>query len=238
LKKNLKKQIKEDEFVSWVEHTQEFVRKRSDEVKIALVAITILAVGAGALAYFRSQRNKEASEALSVALEKFRAPVGSEGPGPARFATSTEKYRQVLGEFEGIERRFASSDLAPRARYYGALCKIELGQLDDAEATLRAMAASQRGDRLEPALAELTLADVERRKGKIDQAITAYKQIADDLSSQLPRDHALMSLGATYEEADRLELAQGTYKRLLREFPDSSYAPDARRRVEYLEAHG
>jgi tetratricopeptide (TPR) repeat protein len=241
LKKNLKKQIKEDELVSWVSHTSEYVQGRVDQFKVGLIVVSILAIGGGALAYFRSQRDRDAREGFEQALATFHSPVASEaGPNapPSRFATQAEKYRQALTDLEGVERRYSSHPLAARARYYAALCKIELGQLAEAEATLQQVASKSGGDALEPALAQLALADLSRRKGQMDQAAEAYKKIVDDPKAVVPRDHALMSLAQTLEEAQKPAEAQAAYERLVREFPSSTYAGDAQRRVEYLQARG
>jgi outer membrane protein assembly factor BamD (BamD/ComL family) len=242
VKKNLKKAIKEDELVSWVEHTRAFAEGRSETVKIVAVVVLVLAIGGAALSYFRAQRDRDAKAAFATALETYHAPTAAEGAKEAatsaRFANPTDKYRQALTEFEGVERRHGSHPLGVRARYYAALCKIELGQLDDAEATLKDLASGRDAEKLEPALARLALADVQRRKGKVDDAVASYKQIVEDAGTAVPRDHALMNLAKTLEDAHRGPEAQAAYLRLVQEFPSSSYADDAQKRVDYLKARG
>jgi predicted negative regulator of RcsB-dependent stress response len=241
VKKNLKKAMKEDELVSWVQHTRDFAQGRGDALRVVLIVVLVLTIGGGALSYFRAQRDREASASLASALEIYRAPAASEAqPGEtvnSRFATPAEKYRQALTELEGIERRHGSQPAGVRARYYAALCKIELGQVDDAEATLKAIAGSP-GDGLEPGLARLALADLQRRKGQVENAAQTYNQIIDDVQSVVPRDHALMSLARMLEDVRRLPDAQVAYRRLLVEYPSSSYAGEAQKRVDYLQARG
>ncbi|MFI5184885.1 MAG: tetratricopeptide repeat protein [Vicinamibacteria bacterium] len=43
-----------------------------------------------------------------------------------------------------------------------------------------------------------------------------------------------MGLAATLEEARRSEEARAAYRRLVDEYPESVYAADARRRVDFL----
>lgn len=243
MKKNLKRQIKEDEFVSGFEHVWQAGSAHAREVKIVLVAVAVLAIGAAALSYFRTQRDREVHEAMATAMETFRAPVASESPaGPntptPRFATPAEKYQKAQAEFEGIARKYGSGEMGTRARYYQALCKIELNQLDDADAILRDIASKSGGETLEPALARLAEADIARRRGQVDRATEGYKKIVDDPSTPVPRDHALMSLAQTLEEARRLNEAKAAYQRLVDEFPASTYVSDARKRVEFLQARG
>lgn len=244
MKKNLKKAIKEDEFVSGFEHLWLWGSEHGSQLRIAAAALAVVLIGAIALNYFRGQRDREAHDAFATAADTFRASVASEHPpaaagaAPDRFATPREKYQQALGEFQKIEQRYGSHTLGTRARYYEALCKIELDQLDDAASILRDLAGKRSGDSIEPALARLALADLERRRGHVDQAADAYKQIVEDPSALVPRDHALMSWAEALEQAKRLDEAKAAYQRLVQEFPASTYLTEARKRVEFLQARG
>jgi TolA-binding protein len=241
VKKNLKKAIKEDEFVSGFEHLWQWVAEHGSQVRIGVAALAVVLIGAGALSYFRAQRDREAHDAFTSAVDTFHASVASEHPPsatPDRFATAHEKYQQALGEFQKIEQRYGSHTLGTRARYYEALCKIELGELDDAARILGDIASKRSGDSIEPALARLALADLERRRGHVDQAADAYKQIVEDPSALVPRDHALMSWAEALEQAKRLDEAKAAYQRLVEQFPASTYATDAKKRVEFLQARG
>jgi len=242
LKKELKRQIKQDEFVSSLGVAAGWLRAHGQEARIVAAVIVVVALGAGGLNFFRERRAREADKATAAALETFQAPVTSElpegfehPPGPV-FPSAKEKFEKAAAAFEGIERRYGSAPAGRRARYYAALCRAELGDLDGAEKALNALATSGGTEGLEPALARLALADLKRRAGKVDEAVDAYRRLADDRSLALPRDHALMSLAATLEEAHRATEARVAYRRLADEFPASVYAAEARRRAEYLGA--
>jgi TolA-binding protein len=161
-------------------------------------------------------------------------PAGAEKPAGLSFATADEKYKKAAAAFEGIERRYPSLPEGKRARYLGALARIELRDYTAAEATLKAMAAEREAGALEPALARLALAELYHRSGALDKAIEAYRQYAGDTTVPTPRDYALLSLGSVQEEARKPEEARASYERLLEEFPASVYAPEARRRAEFL----
>ncbi|HET9315811.1 MAG TPA: tetratricopeptide repeat protein, partial [Vicinamibacteria bacterium] len=119
-------------------------------------------------------------------------------------------------------------------RYYAALCRLELGETAEAEKALTELSSGDKSQ-LEPALARLALAEAYRRSGKIDQAIEAYKQMADDATTAVPRDHVLMALSHALEDAKRAPEAGAAYRRLADEFPSSPYAAEARARADYLE---
>jgi hypothetical protein len=238
LKRQLKHQIKQDELVTGVQHAASYLRTHAHEVKVTVAAVVLAALAVGGFTYYRQSREADAERALAAALTTFHAPVAGESPqeapGAARFASSGEKFKQAVSEFDGVQRRYASMDVGRRARYYAALCRLELGETAEAE---KALAELSTGDKasLEPALARLALADAYRRSGKVDQAVDAYKLMIDDATLALPRDHVLMALSHTLEDARRLPEAGAAYRRLAEEFPASPYAAEARERADYLE---
>ena len=238
MNKQLKHQIKQDELVTGVQHAAGFVRTHQHEVKVTVAAVLVAVLAVGGFTYYRRSREADASRALSAALTTFHAPVAGESPqevpGGVRFATAQEKFKQAVGEFDGVARRYASMEAGRRARYYSALCRMELGQTAEAEKALTDLSTGDKSS-LEPALARLALADAYRRAGKVDEAVAAYKQMVDDTTLALPRDHVLMALSHMLEDAKRLPEAGASYRRLADEFPMSPYASEARQRADYLE---
>ncbi len=236
--KELKRQIKEDEFKSAVEHTLEWSRSHSAEVRITALVAVILAGVLGAVGYFQGAQRKEAERGFAEAVETFAASVKTPGEAPAEggrsFATSLEKYTQAAAAFDGLARKFPSRPEGLRARYFAALSRVEIGQYAEAEKALQEIAADRRSSALEPALARLALGDLYRRSGRTDKAVEAFRQLAADMASALPRDAALMSLAGTLEDAKKLAEARASYRRLYEEFPQSVYAAEARRRADRL----
>ena len=57
-------------------------------------------------------------------------------PRAMSFATAEEKYKKAAAAFEGIERRYPSLPEGLRARYFGALARLELGRVATAETAL------------------------------------------------------------------------------------------------------
>jgi tetratricopeptide (TPR) repeat protein len=239
LKRELKKQIKQDELVSGFEQGMAWVKAHWPEVRITIIVLAVVGVAAGALAYFQAHRSQEAERAFAEAYDVFHTPLakdqptGTERPTGPTFATKEEKFKKAAAAFDGVERRFATLPVAARARYYGALCRIELGRHDEAEKALNEAVAGKHD--LEAALARLALADLYYRRGDVGRAVDAYRQFVSDASMPFPRDYALMRMGSILEEARKLGEATASYRRLTEEFPTSVYAPEARRRVEYLQ---
>jgi hypothetical protein len=239
--RELKKTIKEDEFVTTLEKLAIWATNRRDELRIAVGLVVVLGVAGAAFLYFQGQRAREADRALQEALAIWAAPLEAELPPGAPkptgqvFTAADEKYKSAAAAFEGVARRYPSRPEAERAQYYAALCRERLKHFDEAEKGLKTLADKKDGRRLEPTVARVTLADLYRQKGQVDKAVEAYRAIVADTSFPFPRDYALMSLASTLEEANRTAEARVSYQKLTEDFPASVYAPEARRRVDRLQ---
>lgn len=244
MKKELRKQIKEDDLVSGVELMWKWVVAHRDPLRTSAVAVVVAGLLIGGVSYFQGSRERSASAAFDAAMRIYETPVASEiAPGQAPvgtppFASAAEKFRKAAGAFDGVERSYPTLVSGVRARYYSALCRIELGDFGEAKKALETIAAQSEPGALEPGFARLALADINRRIGAIDKAIESYREAAEDASSAVPRDFVLMSLASTLEDAKRIEEARASYKRLVERFPESVYAAEARRRAAYLGSDG
>jgi tetratricopeptide (TPR) repeat protein len=240
LKKELKREIKEDEFASWVEKVIVWGSEHRDELRIGIGVAAVLLAAFGAIAYFQSHRAAEADRAFRDALEAFEAPVASEIPEGADrpagqvFATAEDKYKTAAAAFEGVNRRFGSTEVGTRAKYYGALARIELEQYAEAEKALQEIVATG-SDELVPDLAQVALGGLYRKSGETDRAVEAYRSVASNATTSVPSDYALHCLAATLEDAGRWAEARAIYRELVEQHPASVYAAPARARAEYLE---
>ena len=241
MKKELKQQIKQDELRTGLEHAAHWVSAHRDEARVTVIALAVLGLAAVGFGSYRSHRQASAERAFDEALTIFHAPVAgapdATQAGGAVYATAAEKNQKAAAAFADVAKRYGSSATGRRARYYAALASLELGKTAEAEAELKDLASAGE-DPLVRGLARLALADIQRSNGRWDQAIEGYRKIVDDTGSAVPRDHALMRLASTFEDAQRAPEALQAYLRLIEEFPSSVYATDAKRRREYLGGRG
>lgn len=240
MRRELKRQIKQDTLRTGLEKASLWMRAHAREVQVTAVAVIVLIGAALLVQNFRARQDSAAEASFSKAIETYHAPVATElAPAAERpattYATREEKYRKALSEFEAVEKS-SSGETRQRAGYYAALSRLELGEVPAAEKSLSELAGRKDRDDLVPSLARLALADLHRRNAQPQKAIDAYRQMLDDTSFLLPRDHVLLELGAAQEEADRLKDARASYERLVQEYPGSVYAGEARQRAEYLKS--
>ena len=240
MKKDLKRQIKQDELVSGFEHAMAWLGAHRAEARLTALVVAVLVAAGVAVTYYQASQQRAADAAFGEALTLYKGqvegdqPPGAEKPAGPVFPTVRDKYTKAAAAFDGIERRFSSLKIAPRARYYGALCRIEIGEEAAARKVLEELAAIKDPGQIEGSLARLALANLLRKTGDLEKALEAYRTMADEPGLSIPRDHVLMTLGGALEEARRLPEARGAYRRLRDEFPASPYASEAERRAEYL----
>jgi len=244
MKREHRKQIKRDELVTGYERSAHWVKAHEREVRATVIGVVVVGLLALAITTFQGRRNASAEKAFAEALDIYHAPVAAEiAPGaekPARvdFATSAEKYQKAAAAFDGVERRFGSMAAGRRARFYAAMCRLEMSDYAEAQKGLDRVVAESDRTSLESAQARVALADLYRRRGETDKAVVAYQQLVDDAGLALPRDAVLMSLASTLEDARRAKEARASYKRLAEEFPSSVFVAEARRRAENLQTAG
>ncbi len=237
MKKELKQQIKQDELRTGFEHAASWATLHRDEVRVTAIAVAVLLLAVVGYGSYRSHQQASAERAFDEALTVFHAPVAGQpdatGAAGTVYATKAEKDQKAAAAFADVSKRYGSSATGRRARYYAALSNLELGKTAEAEAELKDL-SSKGDDPLIRDLSRLALADLQRSNARYDQAIDAYRKVADDSGSVVPRDHALMRIGATLEDAKRGPEAIQAYRRILDEFPSSVYVTDAKTRIQYL----
>ena len=199
--------------------------------------MAVLAVGG--FTYYRQAREADAERALAAALATFGAPVAGEAPqdaapGAVRFASASEKFKQAAAELDGVNRRYGSMDAGRRARYYAALCRLELGETAEAEKALTELSS---GDKAPSSPRSRGWRWRTRIAGpaRWTRRSRRYQQMADDATLAVPRDHVLDGAVPHARGRRRLPEAGAAYRRVANEFPTSPYAAEARERADYLE---
>lgn len=132
-------------------------------------------------------------------------------------------------------KEYPKTAAAGSARVLLAEKQWEEGQQDASIATLKEFLSDNQEH---PALAtaQASLGSKLASQGKTDEAATVFQQLVDNEKARNLAPFALLSLGDLAKAAGDTSKAEGFYQRAQNEFPDSTFANNASRRISLLKA--
>ncbi|MFO7694788.1 MAG: tetratricopeptide repeat protein [Vicinamibacterales bacterium] len=239
MKRTERHHLKENEFAEWLLGAKAWYEANSKTVGyIGIAAALALAAVMGTMAY-RQMNEGKATSALAEALAIAEAPVLPPAPGEAgqpavqragTYATDRARLEAALPKLMAVAEAYPGSDAGLMARYRAAAALVAVGRTQ--EGADRYGEVVEMGKGAYQVMARLGIAEAHLMAGQFDQAIAAFKDVEALKSDDVPVDGVLMQLARAYRLAGRSEDAQKTFKRVVDEFPQSPYAPAARREAE------
>ncbi len=227
-----RKQIKQDQFVSFVDRGMHWINQNWRQAGIGLGVVAVAAlVWWGGTAYLGS-RQASASQAMARALEIYQSPVGSGAAANAtvKFATDTERLDAAQEAFEAIKSRYWLTPQARMAKLF--LARVAADRGDQARAVqLLTEIASKKSDDPIVRLAMLDLVRLRVARGEGLQLVAQLEAMAAGKDARLPRDAALYQLAQIWDREGKREEAGKLYRKLVEDFPDSPYRLEAQQRL-------
>lgn len=155
--------------------------------------------------------------------------------GNERAAGAMLSKASSLIDYQGIVRNHEGTAAAASARVLLAEMQWEEGQQDTAIETLRVLVE---GGGRHPALpgARASLGAKLLSQGKSDEAVSIFKDLADDPAGRHLVPYAWISLGDIEASRGNVDAAENAYKTVTMDFPSSSFAAQAGRRLALLKA--
>jgi tetratricopeptide (TPR) repeat protein len=239
MKRTERQHLKKNEFeVLAYQAIDLFTAKRREATTVAVV---LAVIGLAAASYWGWHQHVEdnAHALLAEAMVAQEARVGppaeaTGGSGGLSFPTERERAQAAVNKYKVAADTYPSTDAGVFARYQEAALQVSLGDMADAIKTYQTV-IDRAGDGIYGQMSRLGLADAYARSGQYEQAITAYKELAQRKDGELPVDGILIQLGRTYRDAGKAADAQQTFNRLVEEFPDSPFTADAKREIDELK---
>ncbi|MBI3491054.1 MAG: tetratricopeptide repeat protein [Acidobacteria bacterium] len=239
MKRTERQHLKENEVQNFVRVARELYESRRNES--TLIIAFALAAGVAALGYY-GWREHVQSRATTLLAEAMTVQDARIGPPPAPgtpasglyFPTERERAQAALTKFKIAADAYPSSDAGIYARFQLAATYMALGTPAQAAAAYQEVIAKA-GTSIYGQMARLGLAGAQARAGQYDQAISAYKDLAERRDGPLPVDGILMQLGRAYLDAGKRTEAQQTFNRVVEEFPESPFNGDARKELDNLK---
>ena len=239
MKRTERHHLKENEFAEWLLGAKNWYEANSKTAGyVGIAAALLLAAVMGTLA-FRQMSAGKANSALAEALTVAEAPVLPPAPAeagkppvqrPGTFPTDRARFEAALPKLLAVAEAYPGSDAGIMARYRAAATLVAIGRTQ--EGIQRYKEVVEKGRGAYQAMARLGIAEAQMMAGQFEQAIASFKELESLKSDDVPVDGVLMQLARAYRLAGKAEDARKTFKRVVNEFPQSPYAPAARREAE------
>jgi TolA-binding protein len=240
MKRAERRHLKQNELQSFTRQVQDSIEEHRNEATWIVVAVAV--IGIAALGYYGWHERTESrvhamlADALVVQEARIGPPAAATGGGGGglTFPTERERAQAVIAKFKAAADAYPSTDAGLFARYQEASTEMSIGNTAEAAKAYQQV-IDQGGDKLYGQMARLGLAEAHALGGQYEQAIVAYKELAQRKDGQLPVDGILMQLGRAQRDAGRPNDAQQTFNRVIEEFPDSPFNADAKRELDALK---
>jgi len=239
MKRAERRHLKQNELQSFTRQLQGSLEEHRNEA--TWIAVAVAVIGIAAFGYYEWHERTESrvhamlADALVVQEARIGPPAAATGGGGGlTFPTERERAQAVIAKFKAAADAYPSTDAGLFARYQEASTEMSIGNTAEAAKAYQQV-IDQGGDKLYGQMARLGLAETHALAGQYEQAIVAYKELAQRKDGQLPVDGILMQLGRAQRDAGRASDAQQTFNRVVEEFPDSPFNADAKRELDALK---
>jgi len=240
MKRTERHHLKENELHNLARQAREGFESRRREATAIVAALAVVGVAIAVYFIWHEQVQGRAhallAQALVVQSARVGAPAapGQPGAGGLSYQTERERAQAAVAKFKAAADAYPSTDAGIFARYQEGTTWIYLGSPSQAISAYRQV-IDRAGDGIYGQMARLGLAQAQALDGKYDQAINAFKELAQHKDGPLPVDGILMQLGKAYLDAGKRADAQQTFTRLVEEYPESPFSGDARKELETLK---
>ena len=230
-----RKELKKDEIRETLQHGAEAVISHQRLAGVIVGAVVVVGLAIVGWRFYSERQTVKASAGLEEAMKVFEARVRAVGepaePGEVTYVQEKNKYEDAAKKFADVARSYPRTRPGQVARYYTALCQERLGRYDEAQKTLKELESS--GNEEFAALARFQQAAIYDRTGKPEEAVKLYRQLADKPTVFVPRAVALLALADDLRKSNPQE-ATKLYNQIKKDFPESSVADEAEKRLESL----
>jgi predicted negative regulator of RcsB-dependent stress response len=216
MKKVVKKQLKEDEFVSTMTKIWRFIQARTKEILVAVAAVVFIVLLYAGVRLIRAQQVRKESRLITQLLELR--------------STSNAKPENLAA----LEKMAGSGKYARLGYVLTATYWVEKGDLEKAKESL---------GKIKPAPQDFIyfqardlLAQVNAMQKDYDQAIAIYTKIEEAKPKDYCLDAVLFHKAEAFEAKGSKPEALAVYKKIQEQFPQSYYGYDAAERARKIEA--
>ena len=230
-----RKELKQDKVRETFEHGAEAVLSHTRLAAIAMLAVIVIASGYLGWKFYSTRQNDQAQVAFDDAMKIYNAPLATAGqpalPGEPTYTDVAQRSQDAQAKFAAVASKFPSTNPGRLARYYSALCLMDMDRLNQASEELKKLNAAS--DKELAALAQYQSALIAERSGKMDEAAKTLRTLSTAGSILVPKPMVLLELAGVLRQSDRKQAA-ALYEQLKKDYPNTSVADEADRGLELL----
>lgn len=189
-----RKELKQDRFAAEVTHTVDYLSEhRSQTIRYTVIGVVAVVLIVGFFTW-RAHQSRERHQLLVAALEVRQSPVGpSQGdPNLRTFATDQDKAKAEITAFSEVASRFSGSEEGSIAQYYLGVIAADQGNLAGAAKAFQELIENG-GDQY-ASLAKLSLAEVYRAQGKINDGEQLIRSVIAKPTAFVSKEQATIAL--------------------------------------------
>ena len=222
-----RKELKQDKIRESIEHGAEAVYSHSQVAAAAVGAVLLVVLVYGGWKFYNDRQTLQASAGLDEAMKIYNAPLrtGNEPveAGEVTYTDIQKRAQDASQKFAAVADKYPGTNPGKLARYYQALTLLDLEKQNQSIEELKKLVGGS--DKELSAMAQYQLAAVYARTGKTDDAIKAYRAVADSKSALVPRPLVLLELADLLRQSNPTE-ATSLYQQLKKDYPANSAISD------------
>lgn len=230
-----RKELKQDRVRETFEHGAEAVLSHTRMASFALLTLIVVAAGYLGWKFYNERQTGQAQVALDTAMKIFNSPLATSGqptlPGETTYPDAGKRAQDAQPKLEAVANQYPHTNPGKLARYYSALCLMDMDKLNQAGEELKRLDAGS--DKELSALAKYQTALIDERSGKKDEAIKTLQELSKAGSVLVPKPMVLLELAGLYSQTDRKQ-ATALYEQLKKDYPNTPVADQADRGLQLL----
>jgi predicted negative regulator of RcsB-dependent stress response len=152
-------------------------------------------------------------------------------PGEVTYPDAAKRAEAAQPKLVVVANQYPHTNPGKLARYYSALCLMDLDKLSQASEELKKLDAGS--DKELAALARYQTALIAERNGNKEEAIKTLNDLSTAGSVLVPKPMVLLELAGLYSQSDPKQ-ATTLYQQLKKEYPNTPVADQADRGLEML----
>ena len=236
MKRSERQHLKENELTHVFAEAGQTLAERQRTFGTIGAIVLVLAVIAGGYWAWQTRNETRAQMIMLEAQTVVQSPVQATKPdasgkvaqAPGSYPTINARAEAALEKFMQAANEYPSTNAGIAARYYAASALSMLGRYPDAAMRYQEVADRAGASSFYGRMARLGAVESLVQAKQYDQAIAKAQALADANDELLPRDAMLMELGRAYAAAGKKTEAKQTFDQVLKEFPESAFADEAK----------